>query len=370
LEISGSDKNGLARRTILAIGAWTIVATFFALQNVVNYVARGQPFSWFDAIAHEYAQWIPWVFLTPLLVGLVHRWRLDVGWGPRLQHAVAGIAVAFVQATLATFFSYGLAHARGTSSDDLARIRETFPVRILTYSLTAYWKYWVVIGVLSALLFRRELREREIEAARLETQLANARLHALRMRLQPHFLFNTLHSVSMLNLQDVDAANRLLVRLSDLLRATLGTAEDAFIPLERELVLVDSYLEIEAIRMGDRLQIVWDVDEGTLTARVPTLVLQPLVENAIRHSIASVSRGGRLLIRTRREHEDLVLVVEDDGPGLPMGFDLKRDAGVGLGTTTARLESLYGGRYGLELGPPEGGGLRVVVRIPFEEHAL
>jgi signal transduction histidine kinase len=370
LDIPRSDTKKVARRMLLAIGAWTIVATFFALQNVVNYVARDQLFSWFDAIAYEFVQWIPWIFLTPLLISMVHEWRLDVGWRPRLKHAVAGIAVAFVQTILATLFTYGLAQARGTSSEDLARIRETFPVRIMTYSLTAYWKYWVVIGVLSALLFRRELREREIEAARLETQLANASLHALRMRLQPHFLFNTLHSVSMLNLRDVDAANRLLVRLSDLLRATLATAEDAFIPLERELLLVHSYLEIEAIRIGDRLQIVWDVDEGTLTARVPTLVLQPLVENAIRHGPASVSHAGRLLIRTRREEAELVLVVEDDGPGLPHGFDLKSDAGVGLGTTSARLESLYGGQYGLELAPPEGGGLRVVVRIPFEEHSL
>jgi LytS/YehU family sensor histidine kinase len=270
---------------------------------------------------------------------------------------------------LATLLSYGLAQAQETSPEDLARIRATFPVRIMTYSLTAYWKYWVVVGVLSALLFHRELRAREIEAARLEAQLANARLHALRMRLQPHFLFNTLHSISMLNLRDVDAANRLLVRLSDLLRATLGTAEDAFIPLERELVVVDCYLEIEAIRLGDRLETVWDVAEETLTARVPTLLLQPLVENAIRHGIAPVSRGGRLAVRVRREREDLVLEVEDDGPGLPVGFELERDAGVGLGTTAARLERLYGERYGIELESPQGGGLQVMVRIPFEQYS-
>ncbi|MDX1661848.1 MAG: histidine kinase [Gemmatimonadota bacterium] len=348
----------------MILSVWAGVAAFFAAGNVANQVMRGRAIEWLDAVGIEFVYWIPWVAMTPLLLWLVRRYRLDRGWSERGALAAAGVPISVVQAVAAVLLIYAT-YALAGSAEDLARLRPQIGLGIATYTITAYWKYWGVIAVMAALVYGRELTRREVESARLETRLANARLHALRMRLQPHFLFNTLHSVSMLNLRDVDAANRLLVKLSDLLRATLSTAEQAVVPLEREIALVDRYVEIESIRIGERLDVEWDVDEEVLDAEVPTLVLQPLVENAVRHGIAPDSTAGRLSIRAFRERDDLFLEVVDDGPGFPDGFDLDRDAGVGLGTTKARIERLYEGAGEVAVDSAPEGGARVWVRLPF-----
>ncbi|MBW3661241.1 MAG: sensor histidine kinase [Gemmatimonadetes bacterium] len=355
------------RRILLIVGIWALVAAFFAAENAANHVLRGRPIPWFDAVALELVYWVPWVLLTPVLLWLVRRYRLDRGWRERSGLAVAGVPVAVVQSVVAVLLTYGAVVLAGTG-EEAARLRPQIELGIVTYSLTAYWKYWAVIAVVAAVTYGRELREREVESARLETRLANARLHALRMRLQPHFLFNTLHSVSMLNLRDAEAANRLLVKLSDLLRTTLATAEEAVVALEREIALVDRYLEIESIRIGERLEVEWAVDEEVLDAEVPTLILQPLVENAVRHGIAPSTAAGRLVVRAFREGDDLVLEVVDDGAGFPEEFDLDEDAGVGLGTTKARVERLYEGRGELAVDSPPSGGARVRIRLPFRPY--
>lgn len=355
---------GAARRALAIAGIWTVVAAFFSAENVANHVLRGRPIPWFEAVLLEFVYWIPWALLTPVLLWLVRRFRIDRGWRERAEMAAAGLPVAIVQAVAAVLLTYATAVAVGRT-DLAAEIRPEIGIGIVTYSMTAYWKMWAVLAVVAAVTYGRELREREVESARLETRLSDARLHALRMRLQPHFLFNTLHSVSMLNLRDGEAANRLLVRLSDLLRATLATADHALVPLEREIALVDRYLEIESIRIGERLAVEWDVDEDTLDAEVPTLILQPLVENAVRHGIAPSTDAGRLKIRAFRERGDLVLEVIDDGPGFGPDFDLDRDAGVGLGTTRARVERLHPDRGELAVDSPPGRGARVWIRLPF-----
>lgn len=364
---SEASRGGRPGRVLVIVGAWALVAAFFAAGNVANRVLRGDPVSWLDTVGLEYVYWVPWVLLTPVLLWLVRRFRLDRGWRERTALAAAGVPVAIAQAVAAVFLIYATLALLG-ADERIARLKPQIGIGIVSYSITAYWKFWAVVAVIAAVTYGRELRRREVEAARLETRLANARLHALRMRLQPHFLFNTLHSVSMLNLRDAEAANRLLVRLSDLLRATLATAEEETVPLEREIALVDRYLEIEGIRIGERLQVEWEVDEETLAAEVPTLVLQPLVENAVRHGIAPDSKAGRLRIRARREGDDLLLEVVDDGRGFPPGFDLERGAGVGLGTTKARVERLYEGCGEVAVDSPPDGGARVWVRMPFRPY--
>lgn len=355
------------RRVLLVAGIWAVVAAFFAAENAANHVLRGRPIPWFDAVALEFVYWVPWALLTPVLLWLVRGYRLDRGWKERSALAGAGVPVAVVQSVAAVLLTYAAVVLAGMDVE-AARLRPQIGLGIATYSLTAYWKYWAVIAVVAAVTYGRELRQREVESARLETRLVDARLHALRMRLQPHFLFNTLHSVSMLNLRDAEAANRLLVKLSDLLRATLATAEESVVPLEREIALVDRYLEIESIRIGERLEVEWEVDEKVFQARVPTLILQPLVENAIRHGVAPSSAAGRLTIRACRDRNDLLLEVVDDGAGFPADFDLDQDAGVGLGTTRARVERLHPDRGELAVDCPPSGGARVWVRLPFRPH--
>ncbi len=215
-------------------------------------------------------------------------------------------------------------------------------------------------------LARRDekLRERELTASRLESQAAQAHLQMLKMQLHPHFLFNTLNAVSALMHRDVDAADRMISQLSELLRAALEKDDRHESRLASELDLLHRYLAIEQIRFRDRLKVEIDVEPACLEAQVPRLILQPLVENAIRHGIAMRSAAGRLTIRARRRDRRLALTVADDGPGVPPNRPLR--PGVGLANTRARLEQLYGDAYSLELVNADEGGFEVRLEVPFE----
>jgi two-component system, LytTR family, sensor kinase len=223
--------------------------------------------------------------------------------------------------------------------------------------------YWVVVTALHAIDYYRKFHERELRAADLEKRLSQARLQALQMQLNPHFLFNTLHSISTLMHRDVEAADRMIARLSDLLRLALDSTEAQEVPLRQELAFVDRYLEIERIRFSDRLNVQKTIAPDTLNALVPNLILQPLVENALRHGIAPQSRRGRIDLRAQREHDTLELQVSDNGVGVPELNSLEE--GVGLSNTRARLQQLYGKRHVFELRHAEQGGLVVTLRLPF-----
>jgi LytS/YehU family sensor histidine kinase len=230
------------------------------------------------------------------------------------------------------------------------------------------------MGLYYAFDYHRRFRDRELVAAQLETQLTTAHLQALRMQLHPHFLFNALHSAAMLTMIDPEGAHRVLVQLSALLRTTLDRSAAAEVPLAEEIDFVDRYLAIEQIRFQDRLRVEIQADDDALSATVPNLILQPLVENAVRHGIARRTGARCLTIRGHRQNGSLVLEVEDDGPGLPGGWTIGRPqagGGVGLTNVRARLERMYGADGRLELLAPAGEdgkprqGVLARVTIPY-----
>jgi LytS/YehU family sensor histidine kinase len=238
----------------------------------------------------------------------------------------------------------------------------TFPVEAL--------HYWALVGLLAGVEMHRVLRERERAAARLETELAHARLATLRARLQPHFLFNTLQSIALLIPREPAVAQRMTVHLGDLLRAAFARTDEQECTLGDELALVRAYLEIEAQRFRDRLTIRWDVSDAPLDARVPDLLLQPLVENALRHGLWPQAGHGTLLVRARRAGGSragprLILRVEDDGAGLPPGWADGAHDGTGLGATRARLLALYGADASLRVRPAAPRGTCVTVALPL-----
>jgi LytS/YehU family sensor histidine kinase len=188
------------------------------------------------------------------------------------------------------------------------------------------------------------------------------------MQLHPHFLFNTLNTISVLMQEDVEAANRMLVRLSELLRLTLRNTDAHEVSLKQELEFLRGYLEIEQTRFQDRLRVRWQVAADTLDAQVPNLLLQPLVENAIRHGIAPRSTAGTIEIRAARRNGTIELQVRDDGAGLS-GELKQNNSGIGLANTQARLKQLYGDKHRFHLAPADGGGLMVTVTIPFHTRA-
>ena len=352
----------------LALGGATVVGA------CVYLVARGLATPGV-AVLWQGLTYLAWV---PLAAGTA--WTLERAerrWG----RAWVGMLAAWAPATLLHgFVSAALTWAlweptrraaRRPFADAVARhMAGELPVEIL--------QYWAIVAALTAVESRRRLRERERAAVRLEAELARARLATLRARLQPHFLFNTLQSISLLIPRDPAAAQRMTVHLGDLLRASFapagggavdGAGDAGEVRLGDELALVRAYLAIEGERFRDRLTVRWEVDAAPADALVPDLLAQPLVENALRHGLWPRPGCGALTVRagvrgTGRSTR-LALEVEDDGLGLPPEWcDGMRD-GVGLGTTRARLLAQYGVEASLAVGPAPGGGTRATVTLPL-----
>jgi LytS/YehU family sensor histidine kinase len=223
--------------------------------------------------------------------------------------------------------------------------------------------YWAMVGVCHALNYQRKYRERELRASQLETWLAQSQLQLLKAQLHPHFLFNTLNTISALMQTDLERADQMVARLGDLLRHSLDNFSVQEVPLWRELGFVDTYLEIEQVRFGPRLHIERDIDPDVLESLVPSLFLQPLVENALRHGIGPRPGTGHLILRAQRRETGVHLEIEDDGVGLPAGYR----EGIGLANTRARLRQLYGDEHGLRLQPGGQGGVCVRVDLPFRD---
>jgi signal transduction histidine kinase len=225
--------------------------------------------------------------------------------------------------------------------------------------------YLPIVLIAHALSYYGRFRDRDLHSAKLEMLLARSRLQTLKSHLQPHFLFNTMHSISALMLTDVKAADKMMTRLSDLLRMSLETDEIQATTLRHELEFLAGYLEIEKIRLEERLNIVVDVPPEILDARVPHLTLQPLVENAVRHGVARLSSGGTIWITARSDGRELELRVRDNGPGLVAAVGIPAKTGLGLRTTRERLMTLYGSEQSVDIHNSCGGGAEVCVRIPF-----
>ena len=343
---------------------WTAIGLFFVGQSMVRRMMFDMPFEWRGMLGYEMIYWYVWALLTPVVLWFTraHPIRGSERWRDIARHSLLAIVMAFLHAVGAVqlmMWTLGPPRRGGAPLTMSHYITQELPAEMFT----GFYKYWLIVLIYSALLNQRKLREREVAAAQLETKLSQAQLQALKMQLHPHFLFNTLHAVSMLNFTDVDAANRMLVQLSDLLRTTLDNSGAQEVRLRQELDFLRRYLEIEQTRFHDRLRVNIDADPKLLDAQVPNLILQPLVENAIRHGIGKLARAGRVEIRAFRQENDLVLEVQDDGAGLPHSWDSERDAGIGLSNTKARLRQLYGERHSFEMISRDG--VLVRIRLPL-----
>jgi sensor histidine kinase YesM len=225
--------------------------------------------------------------------------------------------------------------------------------------------YAAVAGVGVALSYYARWREREMTAARLEAQLSEARLQSLKAQLHPHFLFNSLHAVaSLIRTGDDAGAIRTIAGLSDLLRRVLDADTRPLVPLSEEAGFIERYFEIQRVRFGDRLRTSLEIEAGTENVQVPAMLLQPLVENAFRHGLADRVEAGEIIVRAKRAGDRLELVVEDNGQGLPQGWNRADRAGIGLKTTAARLEHVYRSSAEFHVEPRDGGGTRVTIRVP------
>ena len=348
---------------------WTLFGVFFALQNYVNAAYLGQPASFLVSLVVWLTCGYAWAILTPAVIYAAHKFPLERG---KLKqnlpvHLFAACVAAFLHLSIyilvqQNFFSGPQNRASFWQAFQRLSIVE-FHVDLLTY--------WILVGIWHLREINRRYLEREREAARLaletaqlETRLAEARLDALKMQLQPHFLFNTLNSISVLMRDDAATANKMLVKLSELLRAALKSESSQEVSLKDELEFLRGYLEIEQMRFQDRLTIDFAVENETLDAQIPNLILQPLVENAIRHGIAPLATEGKILIESRRENGYIELSISDNGAGLQNSAN---DNGIGLKNTQERLEKLYGERQKFEVISGAEGGFEVRIKIPYHK---
>jgi signal transduction histidine kinase len=347
-------------RLALALGAWTLLGVFFASQTYIGASYAGRPLAWGQAFVIALTAWYVRATLAPLVTALARRFPVT---RPQLvRRAALHVAAALVWGAATTL----LIEWALTTLADVPR-RAISPVEMHTSVLT----YAVLVGLAQWADTRRRFRERELAASRLEAQLATARLDVLRMQLNPHFLFNALHDLSQLMHEDADRAESLLEQLSALLRLSLRHVGEPEVALREEVDFLRRYLEIERMRYPDRLDARVDVEPAALDARVPYLILQPLVENAVRHGVAPRAEPGRVEVRGRARGGVLVLEVCDDGPGLAAGDapNATPREGLGLRNTRERLRESYGAAYRFDLVDVAGGGLRATLELPLRTAA-
>lgn len=305
--------------------------------------------------------WLLYAFLTPGVFALARRWPITRPYlvSRTLLHVGLSLIFSALWASGGTLLKLLL--QPNSFQHGLARFAMSWFIGTLPFGCAVYLG---MVGVAQAITYFTEARVREVQLARLSEQLTNARLAALKAQLNPHFLFNSLNTITVLMREGDNAgATRVMEQLSDVLRLTLSRNNENEVTLEDELELVRQYLEVERARFSDRLQPEFDVADDTVYAAVPSFALQHLVENAVRHGIARRTGASRVSIVTRRDGDIVEITVTDDGPGISGA----EPVGHGLANTRERLRTLYGDRASLDVTAASGGGTIARLRIPFHE---
>jgi signal transduction histidine kinase len=360
-------------RVAIVLGIWMALVVVFTGQSYLLLYSAGQAEQ--DLPKHQpkpvlnelflssLAECLIWACLTLLILWLARlfplgqrNWKRNV-----VVHIGACLVCGFADATLSAL-------AAEVIREEITKPSITLNVMIFFFLAklnNSIFFYGAILALAHVINYHRQWRERELLASQLEAKLAQSQLQILKMQLHPHFLFNTLNAISALIHQDVELADRMIARLGDLLRTTLENANQQEVPFRQELDFIQPYLDIEKARLGSRLTVDLRIDPAVMDAKVPNLILQPLVENAIRHGIAVQPGAGRIQIQAGHENGCLQLVVSDNGPGLHAPLETVK--GIGLANTRARLEKLYGPNQHLHLTTGPDGGLRVAITIPLQE---
>ncbi|MBC6992215.1 sensor histidine kinase [Hymenobacter sp. BT491] len=339
--------------------AWALFTVFMVALVYAQALTSGTRVPWRTAVLGPLVYGGLWTLLTPVVFWLAARFDLTAGRRRMLPYALvhvgSSVALTAVFRTLYVALLYLLA----------------VPGTVLSWaailSSVNVWVpgYWMLLGVAYALDFSGRYQRRNLDAARLEVQLVHAQLQALKMQLQPHFLFNTLNAIATLIGDDPQAAQRMTAKLGAFLRLILDHTDEQQIPLAQELQFTGLYLDMEQIRFADRLAITYELDPAALPALVPNLLLQPLVENAVKHGLASATGAGAIHIQAERQGERLVLHVRDNGPGT----DRTGPRGIGLRNSEDRLRALYGAYYALTIHTAPAQGFAVRIELPYQPHS-
>jgi hypothetical protein len=344
---------------VLIFAAWTLIVLTFSVQAYVFAVARGRSDNFWHEFLVASSDWYIWAALTPLVLFFCRRFRItsDKWLSTAPIHLALGIAVSFLQLAIQVRLNYVLNPGYKMTYWRVIYFFATFKghINLLTY--------WVIVALNHGFYYYEQARARELAWSRMEADLANAQLQVLNMQLHPHFLFNTLNSIATLISEDPQAARQMVLKLSELLRASLSKIDQPAVPLQQELELLDCYISIEQTRFKDRLTIEKEIDPEALVCEVPTMILQPLVENAVRHGIAKHKQADRISIVAQRANGRLLLEVRNRIGSVENGGPQPARR-IGLANTRARLEQLYNGQHSFEIADREGGGVAVKLTLP------
>ena len=339
----------------LIFGSYTLLAFFsanksiFISPDVDHGLAYGMSFT----------DWYAWALLTPFIIWFIHKYTHE--YTSLTKKFLLNLPASIGFTLLHLLIVYILFQLNPL-------IRDKPLLGAIIENNYSYVTCLAIFGVDYAFDYYAKFRERGLKTSQLEAKLAQTQLQVLKMQIHPHFLFNTLNAISTLIRKDPDASDRMLTHLSDLLRITLDNAGEQEVPLEKELELLEPYLEIEKTRFSDRLVIAIDIEPEVKSAKVPNLLLQPLVENAIKHGIGPRSSGGRIEISAKKENGRLLIEIRDDGLGIPGDSQKKLKEGIGISNTRARLKQLYGDNFKFSIHNRRDSGVLVEISIPFAEN--
>jgi two-component system, LytTR family, sensor kinase len=358
---------------LLIFGFWTLIAILTSANAFLDPRGRELIQSGLSMarVIQAFEESCVWAVLTPLVFWVASRYTVErANWvGRVVLYVGVGLLIAIVVDQLNDYMRYHFIYPQEHFTNEVApaaRVRRLWFMNEFTVYVAILAAGFARNYFLRYRARREEAMTLQAQAAQLQAQLADARLAALRMQLNPHFLFNTLHAISALVERDPRGVRRMIARLSELLRATLD-ADDQEVPLHQELTFAERYLEIMQIRFQGHLQVETKVDADVREALVPNLILQPLVENAVKHGVSKIDGMGRIEIHARREAERLVLSLRDNGPAL--AGEMSPTEGIGLRNTRARLAQLYGTVQSLVLRPADDGGLIAEVSLPYHTRA-
>jgi two-component system, LytTR family, sensor kinase len=359
----------LPARWILNIGLWTMIAFLQSYQSYTSILAEGAKSDFTQVLLLQLSTWLPWAILTPALFSLSRRYPLERMSSTRSLVLYPAVALACVAVQV-------LSHTLGmivfpSGSPRAASFFTMYGQMLRWLSFPGLIVFCGIVGAGHALNYSKKYRDRERRMAQLEQQLIEAQLRTLQSQLQPHFFFNTLHAIaSLVRDRQHDAAVGMIAHLSELLRYTLDQADTQMVPLRQELDFIHRYLHIEKTRFSDRLNVNVHVDDEALDALVPTLLIQPLVENAIKHGISRLSGPGTLEIEARLAGSQLYISISNDGVGLDQSSTSLTSRGLGLRNARERLHQLYGEQHQFDLKEHGNGRVSASLSLPYQSLVL
>ena len=337
----------------------TLISLFFVAQAYFYIVTVDKKIDIPGNLVYELTYYYTWAILLLLIIPLARKFK------PEKKSLLKNLPLHFVLAIVFALLHRSISFIAYLLLIEPGRLIGGIPIwtnpKILGGSFNSFLNYWIILGMYYGITYYQQFRDEKVRSAQLETELANSQLQALKMQLQPHFLFNTLHAVSSLMDESVQKARQTLTLLSNLLRLSLDNIGKQFATLKEELDFVKSYLEIEKTRYQERLEIEYNIEDNLLDLHVPNLILQPLVENAVKHGIAPKSEGGKIVITGKRVNNNLILSVKDNGTG---SGSKTKTSGLGLINVESRLEKIYPDNFRMEI--INKNGFEVIITIPAD----